>query len=118
MQTDIRKCCKGGLLPREIVSGGHTGTFPGPLILQVLSITNAAQPSTRQHVTEGNTLLSVRLTDGAMKCQAMEYASVPKLRWVLVRPTVVHGIAVMLTVLAIYCYHPIIAAWIPHQAQS
>jgi len=82
IQTDIRKCCKGGLLPREIVSGGFTGTFAGPLILQVLSITNAAQPTTRQHVTDGSILLSIRLTDGAMKSQAMEYSSVPKLRCV------------------------------------
>lgn len=57
------------------------GTFDGPLVMQVVSVVNANQPSIRQESNDGHRLLLLKLTDGVNKVTAIEYKRIDALRY-------------------------------------
>lgn len=78
-QTDLRKIGRA-TFPKDSTNCSFMGTFEGPLVMQVLSVTNLNQPSIRQDANDANRLLSVRLSDGVNKATGLEYRRIDGLR--------------------------------------
>ena len=71
LASDLKKVA-APILPSDVntVKDGH---IAGPLLLQVVAVENAAQPTDKQD--HSPVLLQVRLTDGHTKCCAVAYYS-------------------------------------------
>lgn len=69
------------MYPKDFTNGSYMGTFDGPLVMQVVSVVNANQPSIRQESNDGHRLLLLKLTDGVNKVTAIEYKRIDALRY-------------------------------------
>ena len=54
-------------------------TLQGPLVVQVVSVTNIAQPTKRQHEDSNPRMLLLKLNDGHTSASAIEFERIPEL---------------------------------------
>lgn len=82
MQSNFRthqvKNCIGQLICANIFHGCQ---LVGPIVLQIVSVTNITQPSRRQAEDSQPRVLQVRLTDGHVKCVGIEREQINSIRW-------------------------------------
>lgn len=80
LQLDIKQT--GVKTLEDAWTNGDRITIQGPLVLQIVSISNLNQPTPNQdaaHAAPGSRLLMVKLTDGHIKVTGIEFTTVEKL---------------------------------------
>jgi hypothetical protein len=61
------------------INTAEADTLDGPVVLQVISVTNVSQPTKRQHEDSHPRLLLMKLSDGHSSACAMEYEHIPEM---------------------------------------